>query len=168
MKLNLGSGNVRLKGFVNIDLSKYENVDFVCDLNKDKLPFKNNSVDFILANNVLEHLDSIDNCLAECHRVLKDGGVLSVQMPYYNSSSAIRPDHKTFFNYKWFKYWTENESEAIQSKEKPTFKVKKHSYDLGRLGKILKFIGKNNIIKLSKVFGEVIEVLNTELIKIQK
>ena len=44
MKLNLGSGNRKLPGWVNVDMDPTSNPDKVVDLNK-KFPFEDNSVD---------------------------------------------------------------------------------------------------------------------------
>ncbi len=55
MKLHLGCGLVKKKGYINCDISGKVNPDKVIDLEK-KLPFKDNSVDEILANHVFEHI----------------------------------------------------------------------------------------------------------------
>jgi predicted SAM-dependent methyltransferase len=55
MKLHLGCGRDYKPGWINCDISSDVKPDKVVDLEK-KLPFKNNSVDMILANHVLEHV----------------------------------------------------------------------------------------------------------------
>lgn len=52
-----------------------------CDLEKDKLPFKDNFFDLVVANQVFEHLKNIFSPLSEMHRVLKPGGVLVFSVP---------------------------------------------------------------------------------------
>jgi SAM-dependent methyltransferase len=49
------------------------------------LPFTSGSFDLVLSHSVIEHVDSADAYLAECHRVLKPGGVLFLQTPPYLS-----------------------------------------------------------------------------------
>lgn len=51
------------------------------DLNKEKLPFKNNSLDIIICNQVLEHLFEIDKVLDDIYRVLKKDGMLIACVP---------------------------------------------------------------------------------------
>lgn len=46
---------------------------FVCDLAKE-WPIKNNSMDVITANQVIEHVPNIDHFVSELKRVLKKGG----------------------------------------------------------------------------------------------
>lgn len=38
------------------------------------LPFKSRTFDLVVSNQVIEHIDRIDNLLDEIHRILKDGG----------------------------------------------------------------------------------------------
>lgn len=53
-----------------------QRVDIQC------MPFADDSVDLLLANHVLEHVDAPDLALAEIHRVLKPGGHAILQTPY--------------------------------------------------------------------------------------
>ena len=50
---------------------------------RNGIPFKENSVDGIVASHLLEHLDCHEaiQLLKECHRALKAGGVLRVSLP---------------------------------------------------------------------------------------
>lgn len=54
---------------------------FMIDLSKDTLPIFNNSVDFITALEVIEHLINPDNMLREAYRVLKSKGYLLISTP---------------------------------------------------------------------------------------
>ena len=80
MKLNLGSGNVLLKGWVNIDISPV--ADFQQDLTQP-LKFADNSIDYIYSEHFLEHIeyDQAVNLIKECFRVLKKGGVIRIATP---------------------------------------------------------------------------------------
>ena len=49
------------------------------------LPFAPESFDLVLSHSVIEHVDSAERYLAECHRVLRPGGVLFLQTPPYLS-----------------------------------------------------------------------------------
>ena len=53
LKLHLGSGIKRLKGFLNVDLDPNVNPDIIADLRN--LPFDDSSVDEIYACAVIEH-----------------------------------------------------------------------------------------------------------------
>ncbi len=49
------------------------------------LPFASESFDLVLSHSVLEHVDSAEHYLEECHRVLRSGGILFLQTPPYLS-----------------------------------------------------------------------------------
>ena len=51
------------------------------DLNVDKLPLNNNSVDLVTAFELIEHLWNKDNMLEETLRILKPGGLFIVSTP---------------------------------------------------------------------------------------
>lgn len=82
MKLNLGSGNIKKEGFVNIDIYPFENVNIVHDIEKS-LPFENDTFDEIYSNHVLEHCstDSILSILKECYRIIKQNGEINIEVP---------------------------------------------------------------------------------------
>jgi len=74
LKLNLGCGGNILEGF--------ENHDSDIDITKP-LPWGDNSVDFILAEHVCEHLSTPDffRFLLESKRILAPGGTLRLCIP---------------------------------------------------------------------------------------
>lgn len=80
MKLNLGSGSERLEGFTNVDLYD-ETADFQADI--CELPFDNNSVDEILALQVIEHVPywKSKQMFEEMYRVLRYGGLAIIETP---------------------------------------------------------------------------------------
>ena len=52
-----------------------------CDVEHDRLPFQDESVDLIVANQVLEHVKEVFWILHECSRVLRVGGSLVIGVP---------------------------------------------------------------------------------------
>ena len=100
MKINLGGGMKKIKGWVNVDIRPFKEVDFVLNIGNTKLPFNDNSIDEILCDNVYEHLDadSLFFSIEECFRVLKPQGFLDVRVPKAGTRAFyIHPDHKTHF-----------------------------------------------------------------------
>jgi predicted SAM-dependent methyltransferase len=75
--VNLGCGGNKLDGFNNYDSE--------LDISKP-LPFADNSVEFILAEHVVEHIAAHDavRFLQECRRVLSPGGVFRLCIPVIN------------------------------------------------------------------------------------
>jgi SAM-dependent methyltransferase len=53
------------------------------DLTHFALPFKTASMDLVLALDVIEHIDDDSRALAECKRILKEGGLLIVTVPAF-------------------------------------------------------------------------------------
>ena len=74
--LNLGSGT-STKGDVRLDIYPLENVNCVYDIEKG-LPFKENYFDDIFCQCVFEHMKNPGFILAECYRVLKNGGKMEL------------------------------------------------------------------------------------------
>ena len=58
-KLNLGSGNDRRKGFVNLDVTTQADVDVVGRLGPGALPFADGTFSVVVARDVLEHVDVV-------------------------------------------------------------------------------------------------------------
>lgn len=81
MKLHLGSGDVRLDGWLNVDLEA-PCADLHLDLRKP-LPFGDESVEYIFNEHFIEHIDRKDalSLLKECCRVLNQNGVLRLSTP---------------------------------------------------------------------------------------
>lgn len=79
VRLNVGSGNKRIDGYLNVDL------DGQADIYADviDIPLPDNSADEILAVHVLEHLErwNAPKALAEWFRLLKPGAMLILELP---------------------------------------------------------------------------------------
>jgi predicted SAM-dependent methyltransferase len=80
-RVHLGAGDHRLRGWINVDVVRGA-ADVLADLTAP-LPFRDGSIDLLHSEDLLEHLDyeSGKRLLAECHRVLRPGGVLRVLTP---------------------------------------------------------------------------------------
>ena len=96
MRINIGSGAKRYPGFLNIDVDVGSNPDFVVDLETEKLPFDDNSVDGVIAHHILEHLgDGFFNCIQELYRVCKHDTIIDVRVPHpRHDTFLIDPTHK--------------------------------------------------------------------------
>lgn len=92
LKLNLGSGFQKLQGFVNIDVSDMSDCDLKHDLMSFPWPFPDNSVDHIVAKDILEHLgnngEDFINVMKEMYRVSVNGAAWEVQFPHHRSDIA--------------------------------------------------------------------------------
>ena len=82
IKLHLGCGTNKILGWVNIDSVEACRPDVVLDITRP-LPYKDLSVDEILAEDLLEHFDKYMRYMvfSEWARILKIGGAITLQVP---------------------------------------------------------------------------------------
>jgi len=79
---------------------------FYADLDK-KIPLKDNSIEVVYSDQVMEHLISPVNFLGEIHRILTSEGIVIIGVPNIRSvftSSWYNPVHINFYNKKTLKY----------------------------------------------------------------
>lgn len=83
-KLNLGCGDTKKNGYINLDWNYLNQPDVIHDLNIFPYPFVDNTFDKIEATHVLEHLDKPFQVMKELHRILKQDGVLIIRVPHFS------------------------------------------------------------------------------------
>lgn len=86
LRLNLGCGTNKLKGYINIDCEKSVKPDAFLNFAQDKLPFKNDSVDEVVMFHTIEHIKKFSHpyILTEIRRVLKVGSRVIISYPDFN------------------------------------------------------------------------------------
>ena len=84
VKLNLGAGEDRREGYINVDWNDLAKPDVKHNLNQFPYPFEDNKFDEIMASHVLEHLDKPFDVMKEFHRILKPGGQLIIKVPHFS------------------------------------------------------------------------------------
>jgi len=105
MRLNFGCGKDIKRGWVNVDIQKGEGIDKSFDFNKFPYPFKDNTFDYILVDNVLEHFDDPRKVVEELWRISKPDAIIEVKVPYYHSAGAYNDiGHKHFSIKERWKY----------------------------------------------------------------
>ncbi len=97
-RLNIGAGKTYLPGFINVDVAPHAEISL--DLNKDKLPLPDDSVDLVFSYHTLEHLHNYLGALAEIHRVMRHGARLFIGVPYVTLTeyNLVNPYHRQHFN----------------------------------------------------------------------
>jgi SAM-dependent methyltransferase len=105
MKLNLGAGKFKKRGYVNVDNDKNAKPDVLWNLNKFPYPFSKNYFDLIEGDHVLEHLEEPFNVMIELHRILKPKGILIIKVPHA-SRGFTHPEHKRGFDVSFPLYFS--------------------------------------------------------------
>jgi predicted SAM-dependent methyltransferase len=82
MKIHFGCGYNKLNGWINVDLDQSCKPDVIANLSQG-LPFKSRSIDYIHSEDFVDQLEleTAYHFLKECHRILKEGGVMRVLTP---------------------------------------------------------------------------------------
>jgi len=91
IKIDLGAGKNGREGFIKVDVRKFPGIDVVCDLGKQKWPWKDNSVTEAHASHFVEHLTSSERIhfVNELYRVLVPEGKAKIVAPHWNSPRAF-------------------------------------------------------------------------------
>ncbi len=105
-KLHLGCGTNILDGYLNVDRVLLPGVDVVHDLTTFPWPFEGGQFQEVLMIDVLEHLPDVLRTMEEIHRITREGGRVTIRVPYYNSwDASFDPTHEHCFNENTFDFF---------------------------------------------------------------
>lgn len=104
MRLNLGSCDRHLPGFLSVDL--VPPADFVCDLSQ-RWPWPDSSVEQVAAYDIFEHLPSKRHTMEELYRVLQPGGRAFIEVPCaaHGAGAWQDPTHCSWWTGNDFEYY---------------------------------------------------------------
>ena len=144
-KLNFGSGRTVKEGFVNVDLHKYPGIAKAFDFEKFPYPFKDDTFDYVETIQVMEHLENTTEILEEFHRIMKSGGRLHIEVPYFRGVSAYAVTHKRFFSVQMIRILT-GQVKASSKINQNIFKLRKLRLSFRKAYRILgiSFIANKN------------------------
>ena len=145
MKLNLGSGNKILDGYVNVDKFDLYDIDIKHDLERFPYPFDDNSVEEIILAHVLEHLgqapEGFINIIKEIYRICKNQALINIIVPHPRHEAFVSdPTHvrpitglglslfDKDLNEEWEKLGAANTPLALI--HKVNFKIEETRYDI--------------------------------------
>lgn len=120
-RINLGSGKDYRSGWLNLDVQHHTQPDLLLDLaqpltlplqatspSAGPLLLEEGSIQFINANNVLEHVPDLPALMGSCLRLLAEGGELCIEVPYEHAPTAWQdPTHVRAMNENSWIYYTE-------------------------------------------------------------
>ncbi len=132
--LNAGCGIDLEYGTDFIDLYPQNEKVKKCDLDKDRIPFDDNTFDEVYSKCVFEHLTNPSNFMKESHRVLKPGGKLNIitdnatyigwwtTLHKYDSSCGKEDMHYALFTSSHMENWAKKfDFEILEIKYSPFF-----------------------------------------------
>jgi len=137
--LHIGCGVHKVPGAVGLDITALPGVDVVLDLDKEKLPFDDNTFDIVYAHHVLEHLRNLADVLGEIHRVCKPGAIIDILVPYYTCVGAFGdPTHVRFFTYRTLEHFADTDDKERYTWFSATrFKMGKRHIGFGKLFRLI-------------------------------
>jgi predicted SAM-dependent methyltransferase len=84
MKLNIGSGYVKIPGFLNVDHDPLVKPDFLCNLENLKLPINDDTVEVVVAHHIFEHIGpGFLPMMKEIYRVCKHNAKIDIKFPHH-------------------------------------------------------------------------------------
>ena len=109
MKLNLGCGNKRRKGFLGVDLFPCEALQVRADIT-GRLPFGDGSIDAVHLDNVIEHVPDIPGLMREIARVCRSGAEVTMITPHFTALASWRdPTHVHHLSYFSFDHFAKED-----------------------------------------------------------
>lgn len=142
IKLNIGAGfdiKPTDKGWVNIDGNANDGVNHVMDLTNDAFPYPDNSVDHILAQNIIEHISRHDQeaFVVRLYKMLKVGGTITIEMPNLKAITerylGLREDEETLTTF--------DAAAFLFGAQEDEFGCHRWIYDMQELDELLNGIG---------------------------
>jgi hypothetical protein len=115
--IDLGCGTKKQPGFIGVDRYTLGGVDIVADMDRT-FPFRDDSVDLLLASHSLEHVETLLATIKEIYRICKHGTQLCIIAPYSEQKlNWANPYHKCVFNEHTPRFWTDHPYTPIDSEE---------------------------------------------------
>lgn len=167
LKLNLGAGDTKFDGFTSVD--KY---DKAADIRADicELPFENDSIDEIIAYQVVEHIayNKTEDMFKEMYRVLKKGGSAHIECPdieYAAQEIAMSGDiDEKWLRHIWGEYYRPWDTGRYEDALDHAGSKHVTGFTLNRMKHICEPIG-FTVLKKETKHLDVPENLSVELVK---
>lgn len=98
MKLNLGCGMNHMPGYINVDCFAEAKPDIVCNLERERWPWADSSVQEVQFIHSLEHMgattETFFHIIKELYRVCAPGAVVTIHVPHPRHDGFISdPTH---------------------------------------------------------------------------
>jgi ubiquinone/menaquinone biosynthesis C-methylase UbiE len=142
-KLDVGCGRDKLPDAIGIDSNPRSHADIIHDLDVRPWPIPDSSIDYVRAQDVLEHVSDFFGVMAEIFRVCRDGATVDVRMPFMSSLNfATDPTHRRAGTSGTFDYFDPRTAMGRYAYTESRFELIEFRYGRfyhGLLGKLFKF-----------------------------
>lgn len=106
LRVDIGCGDHKPDGFIGVDVAPGPGVDLVCDLT-GRFPFETDSVAYLRAHDVIEHLPDRLHTMNEIWRVCRAGAIVDIRVPSTDGRGAFQdPTHVSYWNANSFFYYS--------------------------------------------------------------
>lgn len=96
-KLHIGCGYKKVEGWINVDKDPECKPDLCFDLTQPNWPIEDSTIDEVMAEHILEHLEGTEGYLTfwkELYRVCKNGAEIKIEVPHWKHDTFIHdPTH---------------------------------------------------------------------------
>lgn len=100
MNLDIGGGKGDKKGWITMDIRDDSNIQW--DLNEFPWPLKDDSVEKVRMNHVLEHLENPLRVMKEIYRICQHYSTVRIEIPWWQDDLYSNPAHLHVFKPEWF------------------------------------------------------------------
>ena len=166
--------------FINVknidDIIKQEGKDQKDhDINNIPWPFKDNSMEEVFVEGMLERANDVEKFMGELHRLCINGARVHIVVPWHLSSTATKPGCRSRFSLGTFYYFVKGKDitykgpyfEVIDVKFKHHDKIEKFldekwwfRWIISKVGKILNKIGVDKFVTPKVAIGMLISEFN--------
>jgi len=138
-KLNIGCGSDKREGYINIDIREEVKPDLVLNIEREKLPFADSSVEEIIAYDVVEHISfrRVEYVIKEFNRVMCFRGKLKIRVPDLERlAKKLLSEEWDFWQIGYWFYgaqdYPENTHRSGFTLQAITSLLKKHGFEVER------------------------------------
>ena len=106
-RIELGCGSHKREGFFGIDFQPSPATDLILDIERERLPFADASIEYVYSSHTFEHLEAPGSplhTLREIMRVAKHGATVEIWTPYGKSNDAFLLGHRNFYTETHWKH----------------------------------------------------------------
>ena len=125
MKISIGAGDTIETDYIRIDYDSSTNPDYILDLERDRLPFEDSTVEAVKAHHILEHLgEGFFHCIQELYRVCKHGARINIRVPHPRHDSFLAdPTHRRPITVMTMKMFSKKFNEVCRQRDLATSRL---------------------------------------------